>query len=554
MKYQNFESTVRGYLSKFLTDYGLKYGSNTVFGQLINVVVSTTQNMFGYIEDALTEQNKYTATRKKSIYNLAVLSGYKPSLGTASVALIRVSFKPNTAKNTNIVFTNRMRLRCMQNGLMYNVVLPQQSIVMSLANDNSSKYLTIVEGMFESQQYVSTGGQLYTQNVTFNGDMDINYFNVYVNEEKWEMRDSLYDMEPDGKVYTVSTSLKKGVDVQFGNNQYGRALNNGDVVRVEYLLHGGEAGNIRGDEEVSWIWETPVYDTDGNDVDPSTIFDIQLQAKDNITSGTYSEDIKQVANMIGYNSRSLVLADANNYKLFLNRYSFVGYNRTWCERGSLVVNSMILRNFKRYLTKGNDYFSLDESDFVLSEAQKMSLQNAIASSGQQLSGTVLNIIDPELAKYAMYVYVKMKDSNYNKEYTTNEIRNLIGDFFANTSNDMFIPKSDIVKLLKDNIKDIDGVDVYFLSERNETAIKNKQYTEKTYTYNIATGTYDIRTEEVYLYDNENPGLGLDAHGNILLPNNEMYPVLMGGWSYFSTDSNLERTTITVTDPLTIVYE
>lgn len=554
MKYTDFESAVRSYLSKTLTGYNEKYGSNTIFGQLINVMTSSVQNMLSYIEDSLTEQNKYTAERKKSIYNLAAISGYVPSLGTTTTAYIRLAFKPNTSKNTNIILSNRTRLRCVQNGLIYNIILPQETIILSLAQDNSNKFLTIVEGMFETQEFISGGGQLWTQNVSFTGDVDIDYLRVFVNEEEWERRESLYDMDPDGKQYCCMTSLKKGIDLVFGNEQYGRKLNDGDVIRVEYLLHGGEMGAIDPDKECDWAWEDHVQDTNGNDIDPATVFDIYLMAKENISSGTYSESLQQVAKMIGYNSRALVLADAKNYKLFFNRYSFVGYNRTWTERGSLVVNSLVLRNFAKYLKDGNDYFSLDETDFVLSDTQKLSLQNAIAASGQQLSGTVFNIFDPELVKYAMYVYVKPKTTNYNKEYVMNNIRKLVGEFFSNVSNDMFIPKSDIIKLLKDNIKEIDGVNIYFISERNEQAIKDKQYTDKTYIYNMATGTYDIRTEEVYLYDNENPGLGLDSHGNILLENNEQFPVLMGGWSYNSTNSNQEHTTVTVTDPLTIIFE
>jgi hypothetical protein len=221
----------------------------------------------------------------------------------------------------------------------------------------------------------------------------------------------------------------------------------------------------------------------------------------------------------------------------------------------LVTNALTLRNYQSQLNDGKDYFDLSEADFFLNDNQKQSILNAISESGQQLAGTVLNIFDPELAKYALYMFVKPKEGAVvNKEYTVNRIRELVGDFFANLNNDMFVPKSDITKLIKDNIDTIDGVDVYFISERNETALKNRYYVDKQYIYNPATGTYDTREETVYLLANENPGLGLDAHGNIYLENAEQFPVLMKGWSYYTTTSNLERTEITVSDPLTIVFE
>ena len=119
-------------------------------------------------------------------------------------------------------------------------------------------------------------------------------------------------------------------------------------------------------------------------------------------------------------------------------------------------------------------------------------------------------------------------------------------------NDIFIPKSDIIHKIKTEIDAIDSVDIYFLSERNENALKTNQYVEKTVTFNPATRTYDRKEETIYLYKGENPGLGLDSHGNIYLANDEQFPVLMGGWSYISSDNEQDLTYID--DPLIIVFE
>ena len=54
-----------------------------------------------YIEDSLVEQNKYTAQRKKSIYGLAALSGYKPSYGKASTVTLKMNFVPYNNKSYN---------------------------------------------------------------------------------------------------------------------------------------------------------------------------------------------------------------------------------------------------------------------------------------------------------------------------------------------------------------------------------------------------------------------------------------------------------------------
>ena len=128
-QYNDFIQSVNKYLSKVLSKNNTSFGSNTIFGQIITVVGNAIQNVMLYIEDALVEQNKYTAQRKKSIYGLAALSGYTPSLGKATTVSIKLTMTPNNILNTtdktsfNIIINNKESLTCTQNGLKYNIIL-----------------------------------------------------------------------------------------------------------------------------------------------------------------------------------------------------------------------------------------------------------------------------------------------------------------------------------------------------------------------------------------------------------------------------------------------
>ena len=552
-RYTEFQNQVRVYLSKTLKNYDENYGNNTILGQLINVLGSAVQNVLLYIEDGLTEQNKFTVQRKKSIYSLAQLGGYNPSLGKAASCMVRMTVQPNNYNTYSIIVPNKTKLICSYNGLKYNIVLPQEAITFAISDDVSNKYLQVVEGSFETQSFMVYGGQLYTQTVLFNGDIDIDYLEVKVNDELWEQKDSLYDMDPDGKQYVVKTSLSKGIDILFGNEQFGRALKLNDKVDVTYLVHDGEIGNIESDEDVYFSFEDEIKDAAGGSINGNEVFVIKLADTNSVSGGTYSESAQKVKEMIGYNSRALVLADPKNYKIFLNRFSFVGYNRTWSEEGSLIVNSIVLRNYKQMLERGSDYFNLNKSDLFLSEAQKQSVKNCIANSGQQLAGVTYNIINPEVCRYAAYVYLKMKDVQYDKTSVEQAIRDAVGDFFTNLESDIFIPKSDLIALIKGASDAIDGVDVYFLGEKNEQAIIDKKYTNKTYTFNPSKGMYDISEETVYVADGENPGIGFDEYGNIYLDNNDQFPVLMGGWQFKSSRLGEAPQYTTISNPLILVF-
>lgn len=539
---------IKQFLSKSIGG-NTNIGQSSVFGQLLTVISAVAHNIMAYIEDALVEQNKYTAQRKKSIYGLAAQSGYQPSTGRAAGVWLQIASKPANETGLDVVVFDRARLICTQNGLYYVAVLNSPSITLSSDNATGTQYIYAVQGRMETQRFVSTGGNLYAQNIPYVGYIDTQYLKVYINGELWEQSASLYDMTPDSKEYYIRFNPVTGLDIVFGNDVHGRPLQQNDVIEVTYLLHDGEGGNLEVDDNTYFIFADTLTDTSGEHVNANGIFRISFATKDSVASGSNSESTAVTKQMIGFNSRALVLADSNNFRNFLSKYSFVGYNRTWSEKGSMVINSMVMQNHRLHMSRGSDYFKLTDQDFLLTPLQKASIKNALERSGQLLAGCTFNMVDIDLAKYALYVYVKLADANISHEYISTQIKQYVGEFMSNTSSDSYIPKSDIIKVIKDNISGIDGINVYIISEDNEKAIMNGEYIDKTYRYNPSTGTYATKETRIKVYPGDNPSLGLDAHGNILVDKDNQFPVFMGGWQWKTEDGS-----IVTTEPITIIYE
>ena len=539
---------IKQFLSKSIGG-NTNIGQSSVFGQLLTVISAVAHNIMAYIEDALVEQNKYTAQRKKSIYGLAAQSGYQPSTGRAAGVWLQIASKPANETGLDVVVFDRARLICTQNGLYYVAVLNSPSITLSSDNATGTQYIYAVQGRMETQRFVSTGGNLYAQNIPYVGYIDTQYLKVYINGELWEQSASLYDMTPDSKEYYIRFNPVTGLDIVFGNDVHGRPLQQNDVIEVTYLLHDGEGGNLEVDDNTYFIFADTLTDTSGEHVNANGIFRISFATKDSVASGSNSESTAVTKQMIGFNSRALVLADSNNFRNFLSKYSFVGYNRTWSEKGSMVINSMVMQNHKLHMSRGSDYFKLTDQDFLLTPLQKASIKNALERSGQLLAGCTFNMVDIDLAKYALYVYVKLADANISHEYISTQIKQYVGEFMSNTSSDSYIPKSDIIKVIKDNISGIDGINVYIISEDNEKAIMNGEYIDKTYRYNPSTGTYATKETRIKVYPGDNPSLGLDVHGNILVDKDNQFPVFMGGWQWKTEDGS-----IVTTEPITIIYE
>lgn len=541
-------SDIKNYLSKVIGG-STDVDQSTVFGQLLTVITSVASNLMVYIEDALTEQNKYTVQRRKSIYGLAAQSGYMPSLGSAAGAWVRVSHIPNSDHPTTVLIQDKNQLVCSQNGLFYCFHLGQPVVALQTGTTAHNTFYYVVQGQYEAQRFVSAGGDLYPVTVNYKGFLDESSIEVRVNGDLWSKEESLYDLRAFEEGYFVRYNPTGGIDIVFGNNTHGRALRDRDLIEVQYLLHDGEGGTLTVDKNTRFAFTKPIKDVDGNEVDGNVILSVEFADRESSVAGSDAESAAQVKEMIGYNSRSLVLADANNYSAFLNRFSMVGYNRTWSDPGSMVVKSLAMKNFKLRMSTGDDYFKLKDEDFVLSQQQKDSIINAIVVGGKQLAGTIYKIIDVDLWKYSMFVYIRPVAPGIDKASTTARIRRVIGEFFANINDDRYIPKSDIVRLIRENVPAADGVNVYFLSEKNETAINTGKYILAETTYDPIVGEQVRKKREMKVYAGENPNLGLDGHGNISLDNQESFPVLMGGWSW-RNDIGDE----VVAEPIVVTYE
>ena len=64
----------------------------------------------------------------------------------------------------------------------------------------------------------------------------------------------------------------------------------------------------------------------------------------------------------------------------------------------------------------------------------------------------------------MYIYIRRKSTNYNKELIKTSIRELVGNFFANIQSDSFIPKADIIHLIKYGVAGVDSRCIYIISK------------------------------------------------------------------------------------------
>ena len=490
----------------------------SAWGQILFVLQNLSQLILYFIEDSITELNMQEATRDYSIRSLARIAGYDP--GRASAAQGEVALSWNTREGDvaggAVIIKNNAQIRCLQNGKIYSLRFGSNEITIPLLRGNSIA-TKIVQGNFESATVTGYGVALQSFNLpsTAGSFVDQFYIDVYVNEEKWKRYDSLYDIPLNGKGYLVKSGIQEGIDLYFGNSNFGMIPQSGAVIRIEYLQTSGISGNSNSTKETPLTYKFVTTGTDlfGGEVDLNLYIDI----KNNLdpTFGTNPESIALIRLVAPKTSRSFVFANPDNYEIFLSKlgifsqiHAFSTFDDDYLDDDNIVYIYLV-PDITLNLTSNEDYFSVPDADFLLTPQQKTKVINLIQDSGSMIATTVVKIVEPVIAKYIVNVIISIFEGK-DPETIKNAIRKGISDYMLGSKRRDKIPKSDLIALVE-GIDGVDSVSLFFVGEKNEAnqiAIKG------------LTNVTDSQYLEV---------LGMDNFGDIVIGRNELV-ILRGGWT------------------------
>ena len=312
-------------------------------------------------------------------------------------------------------------------------------------------------------------------------------------------------------------------------------------ITIKYIIHSGVSGNISIDDDVDFTFNNSIYDADGQVIKDVDFLNLYLGSS--ISGGAESDSIGNIREMIGYNSRSLVLASENNFRYFLSRFSFIGQSNIWCDNNSLEINIACLTNFKDTIHKTDEMFNAyDNKKLLLNSHQKQMVVDTINNSNKTFAGVSDKFVDPIIYKYAFIFFVKLKQ-DYDKLSINGLISDAMANYFIHLPNNVsFIAKSDIIKYILENVPYLESLDVSIISGADELAYKNGYY----YKYELVNISGSQKYTKVKkIYDNSIT-LGLDEYGNIKLYGKIEIPIISNGVYYDSNkDSKQPKNTATL---------
>ena len=510
------------------------FTSASPFGQLLTVIANMAELIFTYISHTAEELNIKTAQNIETIYGLAQMTGHNAYRGGSAMGMvgIKLNTSTNLIEGDYVVINNFTKFTIPETGCTYFISLPSDYIKLKVA-DSSFVNVNYVQGTPESQTFTSDGTALQSFNPIVKGMTDNDNVAVTVNGDEWRRVESLYDMPADdsyedAECFIVKSSVNVGLTVFFGNGEFGKIPPAGSLIEITYIKTDGAAGNAQTTSLTYKFTDTGI-DEYGNDINLNDVLTIETVMPP--TLGCDFEDPEFTKQVAPRTSKSFVLATPENYVSYLskyNQYSFIYAYNTKDDANVYddnVVYLKIIPNMKKKLSSSQDYFELPTKEFLLSDAEKQSIINALDDSGKMLVNAEVEIIDPTVKKYVINIIVRYFE-NVDKNSIRTSIRSKLNTYYLNINRNDIIPLSDIISLVE-GIDGVDTCDVFFVSEDNEKAILNGYYytTEKVWK-NLE---YVETQKKVWVNHNDDPRLGFDDFGNIKINDYEIF-IPKGGWS------------------------
>jgi len=511
-------NTTYNFLQKTYNQSRNVFTTASAWGQILFVLENLSQLILYFIEDSITELNIYEATRDYSVRSLARIAGYDPARAMSAQGEVAVSWNLKSADvgGGAVIIQENTRIQCEQNGLAYTLMINGPRVKVALTRGTAFKFKT-TQGAFSTTTFTGTGNALQSFNVPVKGGIFLDQFNVKVsiNDNKWKQYSSLYDIPLEGQGYLVMSGINEGIDIYFGNSNFGKVPPPGSFIKVEYLQTSGSLGNLRSTatSKITYRFLDQGTDLFGKEVNLNDY--LQIVNTVDPSFGADEEPIAITRLAAPKTSRAFVFANAANYEIYLQKFNifsqieaFSTFDDEYLDDDN-VVYLYLVPDVTIGLTSNEDYFSIPLSSFLLTSAQKLAILNLLEDSGSMIAMTVVKIIEPRISRYVGNAIITTFEG-FDPEIIKDKIQSTISTYFINLKRRDKIPRSDMIALIE-SVPGVDSVSFYFVGQENEA-------------YHATIDSLpNTSVSEL------NTNIGFDEFGDIIIGRGELV-VIRGGWN------------------------
>ena len=513
------QSEIENALTLDFSRNGESYTPASPYGQILRVLNKIRENIVLHEKKAIDGFDIDTSIDPRVVRTIALVAGHDPGRNISAVGSVIVQpivgVDLSNIAGGKVVFQDRTNMRCSTNGLVYSLNLGN-TITWDIYAATTIT-LPAIEGQWRSQTTRGNGETSQSISIAASNNQQPDQFNyeVLVDGVTWNKRTSLFDMIMDEQAYYVRTGINGSLDIFFGTHYNGAIVGIGSLITVNWLESDGAIGNLPQSPIDDFVFTDEIIDGLGNTLDIQQYFTLSML--DPFRFGANYEDINLTRSIIPLISTNYVLALPQQFEYFVSRLGIFSHIRAWADNGSGTSSGgTVYLNLVPDLTTQLgvngvfDYFTLDLSVFLLGPTGKAKVYDYIRANAIMHIGTEIMVIDAVLRKYAIFIYVRLRDG-YNDQAYAQQVRDtykaILSDTFVFLVRKDRITVSDLISSFA-SVSIVDSVRLVFISQRNE-AYQSNAFQNPNYDPTVT--------------------IGLDSDSGDIIYGPQEVPVLRGGW-------------------------
>ena len=252
LDFDQIKSTIREYLraNSNFTDYDFE-GSN--LSTLVDVLAYNTY-ITSYNANMISNEVFIdSATLRENVVSLARNIGYVPRSRTASRASISFFVDTTILTENPVSLTLKKGLVCTSNAFgnqSYTFSISDDITVPVVNNIALFDNIQVVEGVYITQNFTVDANNPNQKFILSNANIDASTIRINVSDtqtstikRKFTLSNNLFDVTPKSKVFFIQEIEDQRYELIFGDDIFGKKLDNQNYIDASYVVTNGESGN-----------------------------------------------------------------------------------------------------------------------------------------------------------------------------------------------------------------------------------------------------------------------------------------------------------------------
>lgn len=388
---------------------------------LLDVLAYNTHYNSYYANMVANEMFLDTAELRESVVSRAKMLGYTPRSVTGAKVSVRIDVLVPIAQDPAIVVIPQWtKYKTTIDGVTYYFTTTDAHTAQYSYTDGAYKvystpYVYLTEGLYVKQTYVHDEGNPSQRLIITNSNIDTTTLQVRVQRSETNTSISEFiktvsiaELNGDSQVYFLQEIEKSLYEIYFGDGKVGKALEQGNIVTIEYLASKGEAAN--GAKTLEYT--TPIEGYAQN----VTLNPGNTQA----TGGADRESLESIRYLapLFFNSQNRVVTSTDYKTVILQNYSNVQAVTSW---GGETNDPPIY---------GKVFISLKPKiGFTIDDVAKEQISSSILKNRNVVSITP-EFVDPQYLyiKPSIYCYFNREIGSYSASDIQTAVANAVASY------------------------------------------------------------------------------------------------------------------------------